>query len=832
MDNSVHAVAMSVLLNLLIFTGQIVVYGLLLAFYPTSRVLAPRLRESERPQLENLFWGWAVKAWRHRKRLYVEDLDGTIMVRFCVLGLKFSAAGSFFACILIPIYNAGGGTAEGFNNFHISKLEKDTENFWVVVVVAYLLTALFLHLLAVEWHSFIKLKKRHFERLAQGKAGPGAAQAQRSILVEIVPEDFRAQDGSGVRRFFEEQLFPDHGVRSCVLQADTRQLHKDPAAIVRGAGRVTVLQLRQVLGLDRMPDSLEDGVAPVSPQPREIEEESKGDSNEDASPAALARVVGKGTMVKLDVVERARRARRCCCLEALESALHAALEMAFGFVDRTLQAAEVVQDLSIGQGGSQTAFVTLRSVADRVIAEQVVLSHSGCWLARAAPEARDIIWRNAAVPLTQRRSRTFLSNMALILGLVFWSAPVGTLQVWTSLDDGSANKWFKDTVIGRLCYTFLREYLPVLALLGLQFALPRVFRFLARDYEGYKVKSDILRKVLAWNFRYQFVTLYITVICGTVSLSFHDQLAEVAQHPEKLFEILRKEVPQVACYFINYVCARVGITVPMQLFFPLLTTWKTGGDPLAPVPPVFPDFSQDAANLGLILLLGLTYCVIAPAIMPVCMVFFALSFVVYLWLFSFVYTPEFDCGGGCWYELFNNVMIGLLLGTLSLAGLASAFVAFHSVEFYSLLVLSAVVVAFHYYYHCYFAIPSRWLSLEDASTLDRKCEASDVDLSALLRADYYIDPIIKDAGEPPRAFAPRETSSQEEKDFNDAQEVLNALEDACKFQDDCKVATANATDKARQASSLDWVCRWWEGCLPGRRRREGRLITGVLPPLA
>lgn len=81
----------------------------------------------------------------------------------------------------------GIATREGFNNFHLSNLEFNNDHFWVVVLAAYILAGVFLHLTADEWRFFIALRRRHFERLAKGVRGVGLAQAQRSILVESVP---------------------------------------------------------------------------------------------------------------------------------------------------------------------------------------------------------------------------------------------------------------------------------------------------------------------------------------------------------------------------------------------------------------------------------------------------------------------------------------------------------------------------------------------------------------------------------------------------------------------------------------------------------------------
>jgi len=859
-ENSLHSFSMAVVINGLMLVTQLFTYGVLVWHKRTSAISAPKLLHAERPSRYHALWGWAVKAWHRRRRLYKEDLDATVVLRVCVLGIKFSAAGSVLSSILIPIYSAGRGDTEGFNNFHLSNLEHNSERFWVIIVAAYILAGLFLHLVAVEWQNFLVLRKQHFYRLACGSFGASAAQAQRSILVELVPQNRRAQDGSGVRRFFEEELFPEHGVQCCVLHADTRQLHKDPAALLRGAGLTTVLRLRQVLGLDHAAECIQLAVSDgpssttcVLGDACTMLPDQAVDTDASQKPLdhqSLEIHFGCGSAnqnVTTDGHSDKGESAGCAaaCLESFESALQASIELVTGVIKRTWQAAEVVQDLSIGEAGSQTAFVTLHCVADRIIAEQLILSHSGCWQARAAPESRDIIWKNAAVPLRQQLTRTLLFDVGLALGLVFWSAPVGSLQVWTSLEEpnGQRSSFWSESSLGVLCYTFLREYLPVLTLLALQYALPGVIRFIAVEYVGYKVNSEITQKVLKWNLKYQFVTLYITIVSGTVSLSLHDQLGEVLQTPPTLFEILREEVPQVAGYFVNYVCARVGITVPLLLFFPVLSQLraqraahkrgierKGGSGTAIPIVHVHPDFATECSTLGIVLVLGLTYSVIAPAIMPICLVFFALAFVVYCWLFSYVYTPEFDCAGNCWYELERHAMLGLLLGTLSLAALASAFVGFDSIAFHALLVLSALVIAASVYFHRTFAVPSRYISLEDACWVDRSCDES---MRSMISEDYYIDPIIMGAGQRDADVTNRETATVPTEEPLPGRSSANQEEDLSSGKHHAGGSTevneecAASTGVTPQGS---WLCGL-AGCLARQQRGgTGAFVTCWVGP--
>lgn len=406
------------------------------------------------------------------------------------------------------------------------------------------------------------------------------------------------------------------------------------------------------------------------------------------------------------------------------------LSLAHQMVRRAQQCFRLVDELTIGTTqSSQTAFVTFNTVSDRVVAEQLVLSNSGKWQARAAPEARDILWPNVARSSRQLRVRRFVAELGVLMGLVFWSFFIGTLQTEASLN-ANLPSWLQEYP---LVLRYLSTYLPVIVLMLLQWALPYALWLGVVCYEKCKLKSRVARRVLRRNLLYQFATLYITVISASldVKLDFGAMFNRVMdQTPSIALRTLSDEVPPVAFYFISYVMARIGISLPMLLLYPVLACGK----------PVYPDFAYEAGNLGLILILGLTYSVIAPVIMPVCMLYFALAFLVYCWLFRYAYTPEFNAGGACWHELFNGAVIGLLFGTLSLAGIVGSYTEWYSGQFLALLALAALVLLLFGIFIFHFGAPSRFFSMEDACAAD---EISGESIASIFVADYYVDPVLK-----------------------------------------------------------------------------------------
>jgi len=399
-----------------------------------------------------------------------------------------------------------------------------------------------------------------------------------------------------------------------------------------------------------------------------------------------------------------------------------------------LRGARALQEATLGRDASSTAVVTLHSVARATEAQQVVLSHEDAWVVRKAPEPRDILWGNITTPRSQIKLRHRIGQAAIVFGLLFWSVPVAFIQTWASL--GNLQVYFPS--IDRLqewspsLFAFLISYLPVMALIGLQFLLPTFFYWIAVRYEGHKVKSEVDRMVFNRVFGYQLASLYVTVISG----SLWDALEQIIKHPGYLLVFLSRSLPKVAVYFLTYVLARVGSGLPLLLLRPwALASWPRSRNDLGPsVGHCW--FGCEAPTAALVLVIGLTYSFIAPAILPACTLYFGVGSLVYRWLFTYVYEPEFDGRGALWYDLFNSVVLGLLLGTLSLLALALVFA--DRLQCVALLPLPLGVSIFAVWCWRHPAAASQWVALPDAVTADR--EGLQFELHPELYSDFEASP--------------------------------------------------------------------------------------------
>lgn len=363
--------------------------------------------------------------------------------------------------------------------------------------------------------------------------------------------------------------------------------------------------------------------------------------------------------------------------------------------------------------GPATAFVTLRSAERCAEAQQVVLSHTSGWQVREAPEPRDLIWSNVLKPRGMTELHQKIGLAATVVCVLFWSVPVTLIQAWANVE--SLSKWFPAVsdlkAWSPALYALMTSYLPVLALMGLQALLPYFFAAMARSYEGHKTKSGVERVVLNRCFNYQLASLYVTVLSG----SLWDSLTKILDQPSQVLDILARSLPKANVYFLSFVLARACVGVPLLLLRPDVCFGFCGLSGSGAK--IHCAFGYEASSIAIVLVIGITYSFIAPAILPACAVYFAAATLSYRWLFTHVYDSEFDGSGVFWYDLFNCVILGLLLSTLSLIGLAILYGSYTQLVFLIPLPVLVVYLALR----CWGRIgwKSRWTALEDAVRADQ-----------------------------------------------------------------------------------------------------------------
>jgi len=608
-------------------------------------------------------------------------IDGQVFIRFCNVGAVFFTLASPFGLVLMLLYENSSGNEPGIFRHTITNvdIEDSVYIWWFVVTSAYCLAGILLLLLRREWIHFIGIRREYFKRRALGLVGESAAQAQFSVMVEQVPLNMRSEEGIA-QRF--ERLFQIH---SCLAQEDTLGLYHEQHL-------KSWEECCCCCPSRRLHDFFDEGIARI---------------------VELERLWAHR-------FHRAVDEYRASGVQCLNKSKRSPITATSGYV-------------------SSTAFVTFRSCAERMVSERLILFHTAStssvtyddWVVHPGPEARDLVWPNVSTPLSQLKFRKRLGHVIFMFGILVWSVPVAAIQALVSVH--TFERWLPGLVVlirqSQRVYDLVTGYLPVLVLLAIFTVLPFVLEWMAIHIEKRKTKSEIQGSMLFRYFLLNLATLYVTVFMGTVWRSLEDFIA----HPRCVSEILGDSIPKVCVYFISFVVARLGTGLPLLLLRPLY---------LYPVRNVVEcDISYEATNIALVLVLGLTYAVVAPVILPVCAMYFVLADCGYRWLFRNVYTQQFDCGGAFWYQLFDGTMIGMHLSSLALLGLVSAITGPDSWQAILLMLLFAGILYFHWDCKVRLRRLSEAMPYADAVEVDRTRGSEVV---ARFDEDYYVDPVIRD----------------------------------------------------------------------------------------
>ena len=145
-----------------------------------------------------------------------------------------------------------------------------------------------------------------------------------------------------------------------------------------------------------------------------------------------------------------------------------------------------------------------------------------------------------------------LTNVALVLGALFWSSVVALIYQISALA-------FRNNQTMEL-------YVAVLILVSLLCLLPLIFDFIARYYEGMKLESDVQNSIMARYFYYQLANVYVTITFG--SLNGTQEIFNGIADPSILVGVLGTSLPGVSLFFANFLITKAFLAIPLELLRP------------------------------------------------------------------------------------------------------------------------------------------------------------------------------------------------------------------------------------------------------------------------
>ncbi|KAF9593948.1 hypothetical protein IFM89_026191 [Coptis chinensis] len=319
------------------------------------------------------------------------------------------------------------------------------------------------------------------------------------------------------------------------------------------------------------------------------------------------------------------------------------------------------------------AFVSFKSRWGAAIASQSQQHENPVkWITELAPEPRDVVWSNLAIPYNYLPLHKIVVFLASSLLTIFFALPVTAVQGIVRFE--KLMKWFPPAMAVQLIpglSSIVTGYLPSAILSLFIYIVPFAMVALAA-LEGYVSRSK--REIKACNMVFYFLVanvFFLSVLSG----SLLDQIGKSFTHPKDFPSHLASAVSAQADFFMTYILTDGLSGFSLEILQSGLMTWDflrvhTFGRGTNKNPYLFSlPYYRVIPLVSLSILIGMVHVVIAPLLLPFLIVYFFLGYVVYINQIQDVYETVYDTGGLYWPYIHHYVIFSIALMQITMIGL-------------------------------------------------------------------------------------------------------------------------------------------------------------------
>ena len=309
-----------------------------------------------------------------------------------------------------------------------------------------------------------------------------------------------------------------------------------------------------------------------------------------------------------------------------------------------------------------SAFVTFhRRTAQVVAAGALMCEDLSAWTVQAAPRPEEVLWKSLFMRTWERTGRGALMWVAFTALTLFYLIPVAAVQALLSTN--SLIGWIEDIPIVSSVITAI---LPGLVLAIFIALLPPIITAMNK-FAGMISTSQVDLGLMTRFFIFQCVTVFFgSFIAGSAANQFN----ELINDPSNIVTLLGTSAPQTSIFFMTYTTLRGLFIIPFSILrlVPFIIFWVKSKFLAATERAKARLWQNQLFSYGtvvpndtIIILLGLTFCVINPIIAPVTVIYFTTSYIVRKHDLLYVFRQPYQAGGMAWPRMFGQICTGLII---------------------------------------------------------------------------------------------------------------------------------------------------------------------------
>ncbi|XP_048589618.1 CSC1-like protein HYP1 [Nematostella vectensis] len=374
------------------------------------------------------------------------------------------------------------------------------------------------------------------------------------------------------------------------------------------------------------------------------------------------------------------------------------------------------------------AFIVFKSLQSASVAAQVLWDEDGMLMnVQPAPDKDDVIWGNLTVVLASRLARSIVSWGIIFALMFFWAIPTGFVSSLIELDNLEKYIPSITSFIGNYPFlnSLIKGYLSSVVLTLFFLILPWIMHLITRR-EGLASRTEEDKSVLGRLFLFKIINQFLFVALASSALS---KLEEMIESPKKIPEFLARTLPSQSTFFIMFIVLNslTGFSFEIIRVFDLLVLCvtkcisRTPREKRTSWEPPRANYDVELSEHMLTIMIGLTYCVLAPLIVLFVLLYFILGYIVWIHQVLCVYTATYNSGGQLWPVIFERMVASLVIFHILMVG----FFGLKKFVIVPLLVLPLPVITILFYLFMvkYFYRASAHLSQEMASRVSPDANA-------------------------------------------------------------------------------------------------------------
>ncbi|KAL0429191.1 UNVERIFIED_CONTAM: CSC1-like protein [Sesamum radiatum] len=319
------------------------------------------------------------------------------------------------------------------------------------------------------------------------------------------------------------------------------------------------------------------------------------------------------------------------------------------------------------------AFVTFKSRWGAALAAQSQqISNPLLWVTEMAPEPRDVLWRNLAIPCRYLPLYKFGVYALASLLTIFFTVPVTAVQGIAKFE--RLKKWFPPAMAVQLIpglRSIVTGYLPSVILSGFIYVVPFAMIGMAR-LAGYISRSR--KDIKACNMVFYFLVgnvFFLSLLSG----SLLDQIGESFSHPRDIPGRLAGAASAQADFFMTYILTNGLSGFSLEVLQPGLLIWDAmksntwdRGKKKRPYLYSLP-YYRVIPSVALCILIGMVYAVVSPLLLPFLVGYFCLGYIVFINQTQDVYITTYETCGQYWPYIHHYVLIAIVIMQITMIGL-------------------------------------------------------------------------------------------------------------------------------------------------------------------